>query len=83
MLFHELAAGINIVHASDRSPHLIVSGRLLLKNDTVKYVLSNHASAQFGFLHAGLQLGKYRTMCYQPPANPAQKSMTECRRKSM
>jgi exportin-7 len=64
MLFHELAAGINIVHASDRSPHLIVSGRLLLKNDTVKYVLGNHASAQFGFLHAGLQLGKYRTMYY-------------------
>merc|ERR1719238_2276098 len=32
-LFHELAAGINIVHTSDRSPHLIVSGRLLLKND--------------------------------------------------
>merc|ERR1719431_2430972 len=31
-LFHELAAGINIVHTSDRSPQLIVSGRLLLKN---------------------------------------------------
>ena len=35
-LFHELAAGINIVHTSDRSPHLIVCGRLLLKNEMVK-----------------------------------------------
>jgi len=63
-LFHELAAGINIVHTSDRSPHLIVSGRLLLKNDMVKYILSNHASPQFGFLSHGLQYGKYRTMYY-------------------
>lgn len=63
-LFHELAAGINIVHTSDRSPHLIVSGRLLLKNDMVKYILSNHASPQFGFLAHSLQYGKYRTMYY-------------------
>jgi len=63
-LFHELAAGINIVHTSDRSPHLIVSGRLLLKNDMVKYILSNHASPQFGFLGHSLQYGKYRTMYY-------------------
>lgn len=63
-LFHELAAGINIVHASDRSPHLIVSGRLLLKNDMVKYILTNHASPQFGFLAHSLQYGKYRTIYY-------------------
>jgi len=63
-LFHELAAGINIVHTSDRSPHLIVSGRLLLKNDMVKYIISNHASPQFGFLSHSLQYGKYRTMFY-------------------
>lgn len=63
-LFHELAAGINIVHTSDRSPHLIVSGRLLLKNDMVKYILGNHASPQFGFLNNGYQYGKYRTMYY-------------------
>jgi len=63
-LFHELAAGINIVHTSDRSPHLIVSGRLLLKNDMVKYILGNHASPQFGFLAHCLQYGKYRTMYY-------------------
>merc|ERR1719253_1838008 len=64
LLFHELAAGINIVHASDRSPHLIVSGRLLLKNDMVKFVLGNHASSTFAFLHVGPQYGKYRTMYY-------------------
>jgi exportin-7 len=63
-LFHELAAGINIVHTTDRSPHLIVSGRLLLKNDMVKYILTNHASPQFGFLNHSLQYGKYRTMFY-------------------
>jgi len=63
-LFHELAAGINIVHTSDRSPHLIVSGRLLLKNEMVKYILNNHASHQFGFLNHSLQYGKYRTMYY-------------------
>ena len=34
-LFHELASGINIVHTAERSPHLIVSGKLLLKNETV------------------------------------------------
>lgn len=64
LLFHELAAGINIVHSSDRSPHLIVSGRLMLKNDTVKFVLENHASSQFAFLHCGPSYGKYRTMYY-------------------
>merc|ERR1719197_2022627 len=63
-LFHELAAGINIVHTSDRSPHLIVSGRLLLKNDMVKYILTNHASRDFGFLNHSLQYGKYRTQYY-------------------
>eukprot|EP00928_Gymnodinium_smaydae_P007847 TRINITY_DN12809_c0_g1_i1.p1 TRINITY_DN12809_c0_g1~~TRINITY_DN12809_c0_g1_i1.p1 ORF type:complete len:1123 (-),score=189.53 TRINITY_DN12809_c0_g1_i1:90-3359(-) len=63
-LFHELAAGINIVHTSDRSPHLIVSGRLLLKNEMVKYIIQNHASPQFGFLNHCLQYGKYRTMYY-------------------
>lgn len=63
-LFHDLAAGINIVHTSDRSPHLIVSGRLLLKNDMVKYILSNHASPEFGFLNHSLDYGKYRTMYY-------------------
>jgi len=63
-LFHELAAGINIVHTSDRSPHLIVSGRLLLKNDMVKYILGNHSSPQFGFLNHCLQYGKYRTAYY-------------------
>jgi len=63
-LFHELAAGINIVHTSDRSPHLIVSGRLLLKNDMVKYILNNHASTQFGFLSHSLAYGKYRTAYY-------------------
>jgi len=63
-LFHELAAGINIVHTSDRSPHLIVSGRLLLKNDMVKYILNNHASTQFGFLNHSLAYGKYRTAYY-------------------
>jgi exportin-7 len=64
LLFHELAAGINIVHSNDRSPHLIVSGRLLLKNETVKSVLTNHASTEFGFLHGGVAFGKYRTMYY-------------------
>jgi exportin-7 len=63
-LFHDLAAGINIVHTADRSPHLIVSGRLLLKNDMVKYILSNHASPEFGFLTFGIKYGKYRTMYY-------------------
>mmetsp|Transcript_47243 Transcript_47243/g.101123 ORF Transcript_47243/g.101123 Transcript_47243/m.101123 type:complete len:1094 (+) Transcript_47243:406-3687(+) len=63
-LFHELAGGVNIVHTVDRSPHLIVSGRLLLKNDMVKYILGNHASPEFGFLTFGLQYGKYRTMYY-------------------
>lgn len=63
-LFYELAAGINIVHTSDRSPHLIVSGRLLLKNNMVKYILNNHANVQFGFLNHSLAYGKYRTMYY-------------------
>merc|ERR1719487_2191265 len=64
LLFHELAAGINIVHSNDRSPHLIVSGRLLLKNETVKSVRTNNASTGFGFLHGGVAFGKYRTMYY-------------------
>eukprot|EP00397_Hematodinium_sp_SG-2012_P002865 GEMP01002873.1.p1 GENE.GEMP01002873.1~~GEMP01002873.1.p1 ORF type:complete len:1098 (+),score=232.07 GEMP01002873.1:197-3490(+) len=64
-LFHELAAGINIVHTSDRSPQLIVSGRLLLKNETVQQILRNHASPQFGFLnHELTKFGKYRTSYY-------------------
>jgi len=65
MLFHELAAGINIIHTTDRSPQLIVSGRLLLKNETVQQILQNHASPQFGFLtHDLIKFGKYRTTYY-------------------
>eukprot|EP00927_Polykrikos_kofoidii_P043595 TRINITY_DN37677_c0_g1_i1.p1 TRINITY_DN37677_c0_g1~~TRINITY_DN37677_c0_g1_i1.p1 ORF type:complete len:1104 (+),score=161.54 TRINITY_DN37677_c0_g1_i1:42-3314(+) len=63
-LFHELAAGINIVHSAEHSPQLIVSGKLLLKNDMVKYIMSNHATRQFGFLYHSLQYGKYRTSYY-------------------
>eukprot|EP00927_Polykrikos_kofoidii_P004360 TRINITY_DN11721_c0_g1_i1.p1 TRINITY_DN11721_c0_g1~~TRINITY_DN11721_c0_g1_i1.p1 ORF type:complete len:1091 (-),score=216.08 TRINITY_DN11721_c0_g1_i1:82-3354(-) len=63
-VFHELAAGINIVHGSDRAPALIVSGRLLLKNDMVQYIMHNHASPLFGFLSHGLHYGKYRTAYY-------------------
>lgn len=63
--FHELAAGINIVHTSaSHQPHLIVSGRLLLKNDMVRYILGNHASSEFGFLNNGIGYGKYRTIFY-------------------
>ncbi|EER08315.1 nuclear pore protein RBP16/17, putative [Perkinsus marinus ATCC 50983] len=63
--FYELAAGVNIVHSVDKmSPHLIVSGKLLLKNDTVRHLMANHASATLGFLHAGPKYGRYRTQYY-------------------
>jgi len=63
-LFHEMGAGINVVHTSARSPHLIVSGRLLMKNELVQYILANHADPAFAFLTFGLSYGKYRTMYY-------------------
>jgi len=64
-LFGELAGGVNIVQTCDRSPQMIVWGRLLLKNDMVKYILREHANPQFGFLNFHLSYGKYRTMYYQ------------------
>ncbi|KAF8817967.1 importin-beta N-terminal domain-containing protein [Cardiosporidium cionae] len=62
-LFQELASGINIVHCSNRSPHLIISGKLMLKNATVKYILANHSNDQFGFRTLP-RYGKYRTSFY-------------------
>ncbi|KAF4742110.1 Exportin 7 [Perkinsus olseni] len=63
--FYELAAGVNIVHSVDKmSPHLIISGKLLLKNDTVRHLMANHASSTLGFLHAGPKYGRYRTQYY-------------------
>eukprot|EP00916_Digyalum_oweni_P027511 GHVL01045004.1.p1 GENE.GHVL01045004.1~~GHVL01045004.1.p1 ORF type:complete len:1087 (+),score=125.34 GHVL01045004.1:37-3297(+) len=62
-LFYDLSVAINIVHTTDRSPHLIVTGRLLLKNETVKLIMANHASPQFAFLDVP-KYGKYRTTYY-------------------
>ncbi|CEM08647.1 unnamed protein product [Vitrella brassicaformis CCMP3155] len=73
-LFYELAAGINIVHTTGGgpgeragpiygSPLLIVSGRLLLKNETVQSILQRHNHTQFTFLQVP-SYGKYRTMYY-------------------
>ena len=63
-ILHDLAAGINIVHTSDRVPQLIMSGKLLLKNDMVQYILKNHASPEFRFLNGDVAFGKYRTQFY-------------------
>ncbi|CAD7936196.1 unnamed protein product [Amoebophrya sp. A120] len=63
-LFHEMAAGINIVHTAERSPHLIVSGRLLLKNEMVQYMMKNHAADEFKFLYHNIKYGKYRSQYY-------------------
>ncbi|KAK6588180.1 nuclear pore RBP16 17 (RAN binding 16 17) [Cryptosporidium xiaoi] len=62
-LFHELAAGISIVQYTDRTTHLIVSGRLLLKNEQVRKILRNHASPEFTFLNIP-RYGKHRTFYY-------------------
>eukprot|EP00921_Rhytidocystis_pertsovi_P005288 GHVQ01009146.1.p1 GENE.GHVQ01009146.1~~GHVQ01009146.1.p1 ORF type:complete len:1098 (-),score=127.73 GHVQ01009146.1:615-3908(-) len=62
-LFHDLANAINIVHCADRSPHLIVSAKLLLRNQTVKSILLNHADDRFTFLRMP-RYGKYRTTYY-------------------
>eukprot|EP00922_Rhytidocystis_sp_ex-Travisia-forbesii_P047010 GHVS01070082.1.p1 GENE.GHVS01070082.1~~GHVS01070082.1.p1 ORF type:complete len:1096 (-),score=137.92 GHVS01070082.1:163-3450(-) len=62
-LFHDLANGINIIHCADRSPHLIVSAKLLLKNNTVKTIMQNHADEAFQFLNFP-RYGKYRTTYY-------------------
>uniref|UniRef100_A0A0K6S6Y1 Importin N-terminal domain-containing protein n=1 Tax=Chromera velia CCMP2878 TaxID=1169474 RepID=A0A0K6S6Y1_9ALVE len=61
--FHELAAGISIVQTPAASSHLIVSGRLLLKNEHVKYIIRNHSSPEFAFKSVP-KFGKYRTMYY-------------------
>eukprot|EP00392_Amoebophrya_sp_AT5.2_P011946 g12036.t1 len=63
-LFHEMAAGINIVHTAERSPHLIVSGRLLLKNAMVQYMMENHCKEEFRFLYHSIAYGKHRTQYY-------------------
>ncbi|KAF7458584.1 importin-beta N-terminal domain-containing protein [Cryptosporidium felis] len=62
-LFHELAAGISIVQYTDRTTHLIVSGRLLLKNEQVRRILRNHASPEFAFLSVP-RYGRHRTSYY-------------------
>ncbi|KAL3126957.1 17 (RAN binding) [Cryptosporidium hominis] len=62
-LFHELVAGISIVQYTDRTTHLIVSGRLLLKNEQVKKILCNHASPEFAFLN-NPRYGRHRTSYY-------------------
>ncbi|KAL7069261.1 importin-beta N-terminal domain-containing protein [Cryptosporidium serpentis] len=62
-LFHELAAGISIVQYTDRTTHLIVSGRLLLRNEQVQKIMQNHSAPEFAFLNVP-RYGKYRTSYY-------------------
>eukprot|EP00920_Eleutheroschizon_duboscqi_P037447 GHVT01089771.1.p1 GENE.GHVT01089771.1~~GHVT01089771.1.p1 ORF type:complete len:993 (-),score=214.78 GHVT01089771.1:221-3199(-) len=62
-LLHELVAGFNIVHCEDRSPQLVVSGRLMLKNPTAMLMLHSHASEDFAFKTLK-GYGKYRTTFY-------------------
>ncbi|KAK2198310.1 bifunctional Armadillo-like helical/Armadillo-type fold/Exportin 4-7-like [Babesia duncani] len=62
-LFNDLSSGIDIVHYADRSPHLIVSARLILQCETLRMALLNHAEPFTKFLSIP-QYGKYRTMYY-------------------
>ncbi|ORM41526.1 Exportin-7-A [Babesia sp. Xinjiang] len=61
--FSELSSGIDIVHYADRSPHLVVSARLILQCKTLRFALLNHADRGFRFLQLP-QYGRYRTIYY-------------------
>ncbi|GFE54549.1 importin-beta N-terminal domain-containing protein [Babesia ovis] len=61
--FSELSSGIDIVHYADRSPHLVVSARLVLQCKTLRFALLNHADQAFRFLHVP-HYGRYRTIYY-------------------
>ncbi|CDR95070.1 EXPORTIN 7-RELATED / RAN BINDING domain containing PROTEIN [Babesia bigemina] len=61
--FSELSSGIDIVHYADRSPHLVVSARLILQCKTLRFALVNHADPGFMFLQVP-QYGRYRTIYY-------------------
>ncbi|KAK1938700.1 putative Exportin-7 [Babesia divergens] len=61
--FSELSSGIDIVHYADRSPHLVVSARLILQCKTLRFALMNHADQGFRFLQIQ-SYGRYRTLYY-------------------
>ncbi|KAK1442653.1 exportin 4/7-like protein [Babesia gibsoni] len=61
--FSELSSGIDIVHYADRSPHLVVSARLILQCKTLRFALMNHADQGFRFLQIQAY-GRYRTLYY-------------------
>ncbi|UKK02623.2 Ran-binding protein [Theileria orientalis] len=61
--FSDLSSGIDIVHYADRSPHLIVSARLILQCETLRFALLNHHDASFKFLFTP-SYGRYRTIYY-------------------
>lgn len=61
--FSDLSSGIDIVHYADRSPHLIISARLILQCDTLRFALLNHHDPSFKFLF-NPSYGRYRTIYY-------------------
>uniref|UniRef100_A0A3B0MVH8 RAN-binding protein, putative n=1 Tax=Theileria annulata TaxID=5874 RepID=A0A3B0MVH8_THEAN len=61
--FSDLSSGIDIVHYADRSPHLIISARLILQCDTLRFALLNHHDPSFKFLF-NPAYGRYRTIYY-------------------
>ncbi|CCF72534.1 Exportin-7 [Babesia microti strain RI] len=61
--FSALASGIDIVHYADRSPHLIISGRLILQCETLRFAMANHSDPSFRFLSIP-SYGRYRSIYY-------------------
>lgn len=65
-LFHELAAGVNVVHLSGLSPCSIGSGSFLQKLDGVEYIVGSRVAPQMAFLGHSLQYGGYSMGTWTP-----------------
>eukprot|EP00917_Polyrhabdina_sp_WS-2016_P002602 GHVP01005614.1.p1 GENE.GHVP01005614.1~~GHVP01005614.1.p1 ORF type:complete len:602 (+),score=104.53 GHVP01005614.1:378-2183(+) len=62
-LFYDLTASINVVATHNQFPHLLITGKLLIKNPVVKGVIKDHQASDLTFLNVP-GYGKFRTSYY-------------------
>lgn len=49
-IFNQSVTGVSVVHAPERVPYFVVSGRLILQSPLVKEFIMDHQNPRFAFL---------------------------------
>ncbi|XP_055388846.1 exportin-7-like [Condylostylus longicornis] len=62
-ILNQSATGASVVHAPERVPYFVISGKLLLQSQLVQDIIMDHQNPRLAFLSVP-QYGKFRTSYY-------------------